>query len=210
MSTLTTRPATYRGSIRIGLALTAILGIYPSIASACSCLQPPTPDDAFDSDDAVFLATTKEVKRPPTRPDWYYELLFEIDERFGTHYAWQSNDVTVILQVDTAWKGVSTDRVSIRTGSGGGDCGYPFLEKQQYVVYASRYKGQLATSICSRTTPAHRASEDLAFLDDLSPLKLKHVEPVPWRLFVGSMLTVGCCLAVGLRLLGRRHDGVRS
>ncbi|MCU1238512.1 MAG: hypothetical protein JWP63_6479 [Candidatus Solibacter sp.] len=56
-------------------------------------------------------------------------------------------------------------RVEIRTGMGGGDCGYGFQRGQAYVVYA--YKGAdgvLVASICSRTSPVEQAQADLDYL----------------------------------------------
>src|SRR6266849_1378661 len=44
----------------------------------------------------------------------------------------------------------------VNTGSGGGDCGYPFVVGSSYLVYASSYKGRLSTGICSGTKPENR------------------------------------------------------
>jgi hypothetical protein len=44
------------------------------------------------------------------------------------------------------------------TGTGGGDCGYPFAIGQTYLVYAYTNDEQLATSICTPTRPAVTAA----------------------------------------------------
>jgi hypothetical protein len=59
-------------------------------------------------------------------------------------------------------------RVEIRTGMGGGDCGFPFQRAKSYVVYAFEDKnGLLVASICSRTAPVEQAQADLAYLRGL-------------------------------------------
>jgi hypothetical protein len=57
--------------------------------------------------------------------------------------------------------------VEVFTGSGGGDCGYPFRVGQHYLVYAYRDKDKLGTNICTRTKSFANANEDLAFLGTL-------------------------------------------
>lgn len=44
--------------------------------------------------------------------------------------------------------------ITVHTGQGGGDCGYPFVTGSQYLVYASVLQGRLTTSICTSTVPA--------------------------------------------------------
>jgi hypothetical protein len=41
----------------------------------------------------------------------------------------------------------------VYTGSGGGDCGYPFVVGASYLVYASGRSDHLYTSICTKTRP---------------------------------------------------------
>lgn len=65
--------------------------------------------------------------------------------------------------------------VQVRTGSGGGDCGFDFERDRTYLVYASRsaLTNQLETGICSRTAPMEDAEADLAYLrgrEDAEPL----------------------------------------
>jgi hypothetical protein len=64
----------------------------------------------------------------------------------------------------------------IYTGAGGGDCGYPFVEGFDYLVYASSRESLLSTSICSGTKPEVmvggllrelRAAEEGRRFDDL-------------------------------------------
>jgi len=128
------------------LILTAaflLLTFSPAVVHACSCAMGGNgcghgslPDDVV-----VFLGkvTAKIAQAQPTTADVAdlsagYAVHFSVDESF--HGGAEANSETVVY-----------------TGSGGGDCGYPFLVGTSYLVYASRYKGRLSTSICSGTNP---------------------------------------------------------
>jgi hypothetical protein len=55
-------------------------------------------------------------------------------------------------------------RIVVRTGRGGGDCGYPFKADIDYLVFATRGEdGTLTTNICSRTAAVQSASADLEY-----------------------------------------------
>jgi hypothetical protein len=62
----------------------------------------------------------------------------------------------------------------VQTGSGGGDCGYPFAIGQSYLIYADQGPdGNLRTGICSPTHPAVMAAaviRELRALRDHKPL----------------------------------------
>ena len=61
-------------------------------------------------------------------------------------------EMEVHLQVLRAYEGANEKRVRVRTGLGGGDCGFDFQTGKEYLVYA--YKdtaGELSTGICSST-----------------------------------------------------------
>ena len=58
--------------------------------------------------------------------------------------------------------------MTLHTGSGMGDCGYPFVVGQRYLVYAFHFNGQLMTNICTQTGPADMAS---ATIDELKKLR---------------------------------------
>src|SRR5262245_47844921 len=74
----------------------------------------------------------------------------------------------VRFSVEKAYKGVESPEISVQTGNGGGDCGYPFESGKRYLVYAySIPNGKLGTGICSRTKPLSKASEDLDYLQGL-------------------------------------------
>ena len=194
------------------LALAAALGAGWAAdgALACTCMQRPDPATEFAESDAVFLGTVTAVRRPEM-PLWFYELLNEVDHRLGTTFLRDAWDVTVSLSVDASWKGVATRRARVQTGSGGGDCGVPFREGSQYLIYASTWERELYTSICSRTAPQALAAEDLAFLADHSQLTRSEPVTLPrLPMVVALLLVAGSCVLV-LRLWdgsGRRQHGL--
>ena len=75
--------------------------------------------------------------------------------------------VSVRLQLENSWKGNSSKEITIFTGLGNGDCGYPFEVGESYLIYANssdENKNKLVTNICRRTTNLSDATEDLKIL----------------------------------------------
>ncbi|QTD41348.1 hypothetical protein [Sporosarcina sp. Te-1] len=75
---------------------------------------------------------------------------------------------TVTFQVDEVWKGIENGRIEIKTGLNSGDCGFPFVEGESYLVFANTNdfyeKDMLTTTICQRTNQLAEASDDLTVL----------------------------------------------
>jgi hypothetical protein len=135
--------------IRAALVLAAFL--YCSDADACSCIGSGPPCQAFFQPDAVvFLGTVRGITDPGrTAADIF-------DRR------------VVSFSIESALRGIQGSSVNVRTGLGGGDCGFDFKPGLQYLVYAYRHKdGHLSAGICSRTRLASEATEDLTYLGAL-------------------------------------------
>src|SRR5688572_17187304 len=125
-------------------------------ANACSCAGGGGPCESYGGAAAVFVGTvvghrehrvSKEVAR---KEDRWYPNAFK-------------------FSIEQAYLGVNGSEIEIFTGTGGGDCGYQFKSGQRYLVYAYRYSdGPLTTSICTSTKLFSKATEDLAFLGNLS------------------------------------------
>jgi Carboxypeptidase regulatory-like domain len=131
----------------------------PSATWACSCLASGPPCDAAWKASAVFVGTVVELTRD-VMPNG--KGAAPVNGFLRTH---------VVFEVAEAYVGMEGrgKRVEIRTGTGGGDCGYPFQRTQSYVVYAHENEdGQLVASICSRTAAVDRAQADLAYLRSVS------------------------------------------
>jgi len=136
----------------LSLFLACSSGASPS-ARVCSCVwgygranAKAMVKAALPRTDAVFigsvLSVTDRTWPLPTRPSMIVRTL------------------KVVLIVDRAWKGVLTDSVVIWTGTGPGDCGYPFQVNERYLVFAAAAdSGAFSTSICTLTQPLAAASE---------------------------------------------------
>lgn len=135
-------------------------------AAACSCAGGSSLDDELAGADAVFVARVDAVKRRPGGQD-------------------------VRLTVTQAFKGARKGAsITVRTGTGGGDCGIPFDAARSWLVFASRspqlfiggdptYVG-LFTIPCSRTAPAERAKPDIeALAGSTGTTKAKPPAPSP-------------------------------
>jgi hypothetical protein len=131
------------------LGLFAIFG--PGV-DACTCARRATPCESYGAAGAVFVGTVTGVRTE--------------NRSSKNEINWRP--LAFKFTVEHSYLGVDGTAVEVFTGRGGGDCGLPFRIGERYLVYAYRYENKLSTSICSRTTPYNRATEDLAFLGNLS------------------------------------------
>ena len=133
------------------VAVLGWFGLTSSPAQACSCFPVGPPCQAYGSAAAVFAGTAVSMRR------------------VGPGDPQAEHNVRVFkFSVDQTYLGVEGTEIEIHTGANGGDCGYDFTIGERYLVYATVYEKKLATSICTRTKPFAKASEDLAFLGNLS------------------------------------------
>ncbi|TQR21538.1 hypothetical protein [Psychrobacillus vulpis] len=134
------------------ICLSFLFMVFPNTAKACSCVESPSPEKALLQTEVVFRGKVMEIQES------------QEDNGYVTK--------GVLFEVLESWKGIDQSQVIIRTGSGGGDCGYPFVENAEYIVYANNsemYGERTLTVItCSRTTEVStgNAEEDLASLGE--------------------------------------------
>lgn len=130
----------------------ALLGVFSSTANACSCAGPPSPCESYGSAAVVFVGTATGLRAEPRsnqkQVDWTPRVF-----KFS---------------VEQSYLGVAGTEIEVSTGSGGGDCGYEFKIGERYLVYAYQSDNRLATGICTRTKLFAQASDDIAFLGNLS------------------------------------------
>lgn len=117
-------------------------------ALACSCIGGLPICQTFWETDVVFAGEVIDISRAetPAPPPIMGNRL-------------------VRFRVERTWRGNAFGTIEVRTGNGGGDCGYSFQRGSKYLVYARRFQGVLTTSICSRTKPLADAAEDLAYFE---------------------------------------------
>lgn len=132
----------------IFLVFIFMLVSFPSITSACSCADLPSVEDEFERSKAVFSGKVMDIK----------------EKRSLTGYTTNA----VLFEVTNTWKGVEQSQIILTTGQGDGDCGYPFIKGQEYLVYAddSNMYGatSLASGICDRTDVLSTSQEELEIL----------------------------------------------
>lgn len=131
-------------------ALMAGSFVWQSNASACSCIEPPGIEEELERSDAVFSGKAIEVDEKPS--------LFSASTR------------SIVFQVAQVWKGPAQSQIKVKTGQGGGDCGFEFNVGQEYLVYAVKSDmygaNGLTTIICDRTAVLSQAQGDFAVLGE--------------------------------------------
>jgi hypothetical protein len=91
-------------------------------------------------------------------------------------------EYSVEIEVEEAYLGISGKTVMVRTPKDGSACGYPFIEGERYIVFASKTALGLSVVLCSRTRPAKNAAEDIAYLRSLPFLqKTAFIQGTLWR-----------------------------
>jgi hypothetical protein len=138
-------------SISILLGIVLVLLLAGSDANACSCDGRRPTCEAYGAADAVFVGTVIGVAE--NKPNQSALDVAFLGYKFS---------------VEQAYSGVTGTQVEVFTTPSFGACGFPFQVGGHYLVYARRDKNKLTTSICTRTKPFERASEDLAFLGTLT------------------------------------------
>ena len=150
--------------VLVFFGIVIVFSLARTTAMACSCMESGTPCESFGKAAAVFVGTVTGVhEHDPFKGK-------DLAERRKLSDSGVS-DWTVMaykFSVEQAYLGVTDSEIEIFTGRGMGDCGFRFETGQRYIVYANRYKDKLSTSICTRTMPFSRATEDIAFLGTLS------------------------------------------
>ncbi len=137
--------------MKLTLACVVLLLLFSArTINACSCLDPGPPCQAFGAASAVFTGRVTEITSISgnSKPGRSYQQKL-------VHFA-----------VSQAHLGISGTSAETVTGSGGGDCGYPFKVGESYLVYANLnpQDNKLYAGICSRTRPLSEAHEDLDYL----------------------------------------------
>ena len=112
---------------------------------SCSCLEPPSPEEAFGDADAVFSGLVTNIVQDDS--GYYYEVTF------------QTIDV---------WKGEDSEEITILTDIYEDTCGYNFQINNEYLVYAYIYASGIYTNICTRTNLLEYATDDLDYLNGIS------------------------------------------
>ncbi len=103
---------------------------------ACSCAAKPPVGDAFAEATSVFVGSCIEgklVRRPVPGSDTFIFV------------------ASFTFEITRAWKGASDKKnITVETGLGYGDCGFPFQIGSSYLVYTNGTE-PYQTNICTRS-----------------------------------------------------------
>jgi hypothetical protein len=129
---------------RTVIAALAFFSFAPIAVRACSCIVVGTGCGpwSLQGEGAVFLGKVT-AKVAQARPD--AAGVVDLSADYAVHFS-----------VDESFSGGAEPggETVVYTGSGGGDCGYPFVVGTSYLVYAGAGRdGRLGTGICSGTKP---------------------------------------------------------
>lgn len=114
-------------------------------ANACSCIQPLAPSESLENATAVFVGRVVEINEPKSI--------------FGL---WSGLDpIEVEFEVNRSYKGVTNSNVTIETPMSSASCWFPFIEGEEYLVYANWEENNLDVSLCSRTALLSDATVDI-------------------------------------------------
>jgi hypothetical protein len=133
-----------------------VLAFISTDVAACSCAPPGTLQQSRDQSTQVFLGRVISVedRTPAMDKNWLTAVTDWVKQLFGADQPVSDQDFPykrVSFLVTETFKGPSVSRIDVRTGLGGGDCGYSFDPGKEYVVYAYGEADTLRTGICSRT-----------------------------------------------------------
>jgi hypothetical protein len=152
------------------LAVLAVLfAVATASAAACTC-APPRPGetrrDYIQSEIAgsqfIFEGTVHDMQM---KSPWFSAAVGDLVPAASGA---MSPHLNVTFDVARSYRGPQQSRVSVETGFGGGDCGYPFQLDQKYLVfaYSNDETGQLVTGICTETGLVGESTTALSILRD--------------------------------------------
>jgi hypothetical protein len=157
------------GLVRFHILSSAIFALTFSCAPTfgCKCVSPP-PDVksaqglaqwTASHGDAIFEGTVQSVELK-----WHL-----LDAKVGDLTPADLEQDPPVMQVSfeatRTYRGAQRKNIQLRTGLGGGDCGFPFEVGKKYLVYAfADASGQLSTGICSGTALLEESQANLSYL----------------------------------------------
>ena len=184
--------------MRFHLLVSAIfaLTISPAPAVACKCLSPPqdikTARDlaqwTANRSNAIFEGRVERVELKWARMEANVGDVIPADLEEGPP------GMQVSLDVSRSYRGAQQKNIRIRTGVGGGDCGFDFEVGKQYLVYAfADESGQLETGICSGTALVEESKANLSYLrgDPITSESVERKTPIATGKLCGRLVRAG-------------------
>ena len=158
--------------MRLFICIILTLGLCNFSASGCDCYSNSYDEWSFDQYDLVVVGTVVGVKC----------------NTYGKEEYCLSLDYTI--QVAKVYKGhISSELIVVRSGIGGGDCGFRFEKNSKYVVCAHEgsymYKREdemvLTTNVCTHTALVN--DRDLQRLEEYAIRSIERANSFGWTRF---------------------------
>lgn len=180
-------------------------GLNQSAALAYESCIPPAPSEALQMADVVFAGKVVAANQEAWRVN---HVRFAWRAPF-IHLTKDYDRYRTTFEVTTVWKGDVTARTSVihKIAICGGN--YSFRQGEEYIVYASRFEGELHNAWCHRNNPLSASGEDLLAFGVGKP-------PTPNPPSLADLTSRLAVLFLFLTLLGwatwglRRKYGVRN
>jgi hypothetical protein len=158
LSPFPSRAALRRGArfASVLVILVAVPDLSRPVAYACTCLEKPPVCQAYWDASVVFTGQVVDIA----------DAGEPASARGGDFVGTRS---LARFRVDKAYRGLdaATVEVTVRTGRTPAECGFPFVRRERYLVYAysSERTNSLYTSVCTRTRIIADAREDLGYVE---------------------------------------------
>jgi hypothetical protein len=190
------------------VSTTFVLTLSSTPVFGCTCVRLPPGNistqelvqRAANSSDAVFEGRVERIELK-----WAL-MEAKVGDSISASVEEDPLELRVSFDSVRSYKGAPEKNIQVRTGIGGGDCGFDFEVGKQYLVYAFADKsGQLSTGICSGTALLEESKEDLSYLRG-EPIISKSVEknaPIATGKLCGRVVREGLTFAESQVLLLR-------
>jgi hypothetical protein len=138
-----------------------VLPLFVERVSACSCVHGITVCKEYQEAAVVFVGKVLDGTVISTP--------YEVFRPGGGKQTFTTNRRVYRFSIEKVFKRFKGTEIEIHTGYGDTDCGYKFKVGERYLIYAhgSPPSNEFTTSICTRTKPYSKASEDLDYLHGL-------------------------------------------
>ena len=196
--------------MRIHLLVSAILALTFSSVPAFGCMCPRASADIKGAREVAELAAGRgdsifEGKVERIELKWAF-----LEAKAGDVIPVDFENAPPVMQVSfdvlRPYRGAQQKNTRIRTGVGGGDCGFEFEVGKQYLVYAfAGESGQWETGICSGTARLEESKANLSYLrgEPSVPESMQRETPVATGQLCGRMVRAGLDFTSGQVLLLR-------
>lgn len=165
-------------------------------AVACKCVS-PSPDIKTARDLAQWTANRSDAifEGRVERVELKWALMeAKVGDLIAADVEEDPPVMKVSFDVSRSYRGAQQKNIRVRTGLGGGDCGFHFEVGKQYLVYAfADESGQLSTGICSGTALLEESQANLSHLRG-GPIVSKSLErntPIATGKLCGRVVRAG-------------------